>query len=136
MRKDLVRSGMEGLDKKLDYIRTGENVVFRVKKLEHVRLFSNHFIREQIHEGRKVIYLRYGREGALAEEQEGLVIQKADPRAGFELFTLEVQKIMEKAESGALFLFDSLSELRDAWYSDLMMDNFIRVICPFIRERK
>ncbi len=136
MRKDLVRSGMEGLDKKLDYIRTGENVVFRVKKLEHVRLFSNHFIREQIHEGRKVIYLRYGREEALAEEQEGLVIQKADPRAGFELFTLEVQKIMEKAESGALFLFDSLSELRDAWYSDLMMDNFIRVICPFIRERK
>ncbi|MDE6960644.1 MAG: hypothetical protein K2P27_07270 [Lachnospiraceae bacterium] len=103
MRKDLVRSGMEGLDKKLDYIRTGENVVFRVKKLEHVRLFSNHFIREQIHEGRKVIYLRYGREEALAEEQEGLVIQKADPRAGFELFTLEVQKIMEKAESGALF---------------------------------
>ena len=38
---------MEGLDKKLDYIRSGENVVFRVKELEHFCFFSEEFLKEQ-----------------------------------------------------------------------------------------
>ena len=62
MTDDFIRSGMEGLDKKLDFIRAGENVVFRVKQLQHFRFFSDVFIKEQIDEGKKVIYLRFGKQ--------------------------------------------------------------------------
>ena len=136
MTEEFIQSGLEGLDKKLDHIRKGENVVFRVKQLEHFRFFADRFLKEQLQEGKNIIYLRFGREEALAEEQKGLRIRPADPSEGFELFTLAVHEIIEEAGEEAVFLFDSLSELRDVWYSDLMMDNFIRVTCPFIRERK
>lgn len=136
MTEEFIQSGMEGLDKKLDHIRKGENVVFRVKQLEHFRFFSDHFLREQLQEGKNVIYLRFGREEALAEEQEGLKLHQVDPSKGFELFTLDVHELMEEAGEEAVFLFDCLSELRDVWHSDLMMDNFVRVTCPFVKERK
>lgn len=136
MTEDFIRSGMEGLDKKLDYIRMGENVVFRVKQLEHFRFFSEGFLKEQIREGKKVIYLHFDKEETLTDILEGLVVRQMDPTIGFELFTLAVHEIIEEAGEGAVFLFDSLSKLQEAWYSDLMMDNFIRVTCPFIRELK
>ncbi len=136
MEEELIHSGMEGLDKKLDYIRAGENVVFRVKKLEHVRFFAERLINEQLCEGRRVLYLRFGREELLTDLPAGLIVHQVDPAEGFELFTLDVHGAIEQAGSGAIILFDSLSELQGAWYSDLMMDNFIRVTCPLIRELK
>ena len=136
MEDNTIRSGMEGFDKKLDYIRAGENVVFRVKELDHFRFFSEKFIKEQIQEGKNVIYLRFGRKKVLTDIQKGLKIHQLDPSIGFELFTLSVHEIIEEAGEGAVFLFDCLSELQEAWYSDLMMDNFMRVTCPCIREWK
>ena len=136
MEDNTIRSGMEGFDKKLDYIRAGENVVFRVKELDHFRFFSEEFIKEQIQEGKNVIYLRFGRKKVLTDIQKGLKIHQLDPSIGFELFTLSVHEIIEEAGEGAVFLFDCLSELQEAWYSDLMMDNFMRVTCPCIREWK
>lgn len=136
MEENRLKSGMEGLDQKLDYIRTGENVVFRVKQLEDFCFFSERFLREQIREGKKVIYLRFGKEKPLTELQEGLTVRQIDPSIGFELFALAVHEIIEEAAEGAVFLFDCLSKLQEAWYSDLMMDNFMRVTCPCIREWK
>lgn len=134
MTDNIIRSGMEGFDKKLDYIRAGENVVFRVKELDHFRFFSDEFLKEQIQEGKNVIYLRFGSKKVLTDIQTGLKIHQLDPSIGFELFTLSVHEIIEEAGEGAVFLFDCLSELQEAWYSDLMMDNFMRVTCPCIRE--
>lgn len=136
MTDNIIKSGMEGFDKKLDYIRAGENVVFRVKELDHFRFFSEEFLKEQIQEGKNVIYLRFGRKNVLTDIQTGLKIHQLDPSIGFELFTLSVHEIIEEAGEGAVFLFDCLSELQEAWYSDLMMDNFMRVTCPCIREWK
>lgn len=134
MAEHIFKSGMEGLDKKLDYIRSGENVVFRVKQLEYFRFFSEGFLREQILEGKKVIYIRFGAEKLLTEIQEGLTIHQLNPEIGFELFTLAVHEIIESAGEGAVFLFDCLTRLQEIWYSDLMMDNFMQVTCPCIRE--
>ena len=131
---DLIRSGMTGLDKKLDFIRAGENVVFRVTQLQHFRFFSDVFLQEQLREGKKIIYLRFGSQEPLTDRTEGITIRQVDPRMGFELFTLAVHEIIEAAGEGTVFLFDCLSQLQEAWYSDLMMDNFMRVTCPFIRE--
>ncbi len=136
MAEDYIRSGMDGLDRKLDYIRSGENVVFRVKEPDHFRFFSEGFLKEQIAEGKKVLYIRFGKDEPLTKIRDGLEVRQVDPAEGFELFTLGVHEIIEEAGPGTFFLFDCLSELQIAWYSDLMMDNFIRVTCPFIREAK
>lgn len=136
MTEHIIKSGMAGLDKKLDYIRAGENVVFRVKQPEHFCFFAQEFLKEQIHEGKNVIYLRFGKKKRLTDIQEGLTVHQLDPTIGFELFTLSVHKIIEEAGEESVFLFDCLSELQEAWYSDLMMDNFMRVTCPCIRELK
>ena len=134
MAETIFKSGMEGLDKKLDYIRSGENVVFRVKELEHFCFFSEEFLKEQILEGKHVIYICFGEEKSLTHFREGLTVHQIDPAVGFELFTLAVHEMIEAAGEGAVFLFDSLTKLQEIWYSDLMMDNFMRVTCPCIRE--
>ena len=87
MAETIFKSGMEGLDKKLDYIRSGENVVFRVKELEHFCFFSEEFLKEQILEGKHVIYICFGEEKSLTHFREGLTVHQIDPAVGFELFT-------------------------------------------------
>ena len=135
MGNDYFKSGSEGLDKKLDYIRSGENVILRVTKIQDFCFFSGPFLKEQLREGRKVVYLRFGNHEPLTEYSEDFEIRQLDPSIGFEIFTLAVHEIVEEAGEGAFFLFDSLSQLQQVWYSDLMMDNFMRVTAPFIHEK-
>ena len=51
----------------------------------------------------------------------------------FESFTIEVSRILAERGEGDLLVFDCLSELQTAWATDLMMENFFRVITPQIR---
>ena len=43
-----VSSGFKGLDQKLDYVRKGDNIVFRVLNLEYFRFFAKQFVIQAI----------------------------------------------------------------------------------------
>lgn len=129
-----IHSGLAGLDRILDGIRIGDNVVWQVGSVEDYRVVARIFADQAIRDGRFLVYIRFAPHDAILEEREGLVIHRLDPFLGFERFTGEVHRIVEAAGVGAFYVFDCLSELQTAWAADLMMGNFFTVTCPYLFE--
>lgn len=129
-----VNSGVPGLDAMLDHIRLGDNVVWQVSSLDDYRLFTEPFARRAVAEGRNVIYIRFAGHAPVLQDLSGVTVYEPDASAGFESFTVSVHNIITQEGRGALYVFDSLSELQVAWSTDLMMENFFRVTCPYLFE--
>lgn len=153
---DRIKSGIPDLDKSLDNIRLGDNVVWHVSELDEFRLFVKPFINQALKDHRNLIYIRFAYHEPFVditpEEQEmlnkrdpnsdelytmiqrenGLKIYQVDPSTQFEAFTVAVHNIITKEGRFSFYVFDSLSELQVAWSADLMMGNFFRVTCPYL----
>lgn len=114
-------SGLPGLDKTLDSIRIGDNVVWQVSVIEDYRFVVDPFIRQSVKDGRNLIYIRFSRHAELAVLQPGLKIYKLDPSLGFEAFTVRVHEIITIEGRGAFYIFDCLSALQEAWSTDLIL---------------
>jgi len=131
---DKIYSGVEGIDKVLDFIRLGDNVVWQVSDINEYSFFVESLAKRAIKEKRNLIYMRFAHHKQLLEPQEGLKIIQLDASAGFESFTIAVHEIIEQEGEEAFYVFDSISELQVAWSADLMMGNFFVVTCPFLFE--
>jgi hypothetical protein len=131
---DKIRSGIDGIDKALDFIRLGDNVVWQVSDIEEYAFFVEPLARQAIKEKRNLVYMRFAQHKPLLKPQEGLKVINLDANAGFESFTVAVHEIIEHEGQEAFYVFDSLSELQVAWSADLMMGNFFVVTCPFLFE--
>ena len=59
-------------------------------------------------------------------------IKGAKYRHRFEDFTVNIHNLIEREGRDAFYVFDCLSELEEAWATDLMMGNFFHLTCPFI----
>ena len=68
-RFDRVSSGIPDMDKVLDSIRLGDNVVWRVVSLDDFKVFLEPYVSQAINDKRKVIYVRFASHEALLEEQ-------------------------------------------------------------------
>lgn len=126
-----IPTGFEGLDAKLDYVRPGDNVVFRVQALEHFMFFCNELLRQAKADGRTVHYIHFQMMEPLLEEREGLVVHPLDPREGFQLFSLNIRTVIEQTGKGQIFIFDCLTWLQELWATDIMMSNFVRITAPY-----
>lgn len=129
-----VLSGYQGLDKKLDYIRTGDNIVFRVINLEYFRFFAKGFVEQAKRDNRPVHYIRFGGHKPMLEDMDHVIVHKLDPTIGFEKFTIEIYKTIVEAKNEAFFIFDNISVLGEFWNTDLMLGNFFQVTCPVLSE--
>ena len=129
---DRILSGIPEMDKALDNIRLGDNVVWRVSDLSEFRLFMEPYVKQAIKDKRKIIYFRFaGHEPFITDTPEVKTI-KIPLTHRFENFTVEIHNAIEKEGRDAFYVFDCLSELQAAWATDLMMGNFFRVTCPFL----
>ncbi len=129
---DKIKSGHQGLDAMLDSIRLGDNVVWQVTDLDEFTHFARLFAAQAIADGRNLIYMRFAGHEPILEPQPGLKIYEFDPDLGFETFTVQIHNRIAEEGKDAFYVFDSLSSLQSAWYTDLMMGNFFRVTCPFL----
>ena len=152
---DRVKSGIPGLDKALDNIRLGDNVVWNVTNLNEFSYFVNPYVKQAKEDNRNLIYIRFANHPPLIDmteedfklleieqnnsdtefcmiERDGIKIYKVNPYNQFETFTLEVHRIIEKEGFDAFYVFDCLSDLQAVWSTDLMMGNFFKVTCPFL----
>lgn len=66
---DRVCSGLPGLDSALDFIRLGDNVVWRVSDLQEFHLFLDPFVERTIADGRKLVYVRFASHPPLISER-------------------------------------------------------------------
>ncbi|SFX00642.1 PEP/pyruvate-binding domain-containing protein [Olsenella sp. kh2p3] len=130
---DRVPSGIDGLDKVLDSIRLGDNVVWQVSSLDEFRPIADAFVGRSVADGRNVIYLRFAsHRRIIARGTPGVVEVDLDPRKGFETFTMQVHDVITREGPEAFYVFDSLSDLQVAWSADLTMGNFFRLTCPYL----
>lgn len=129
-----VNSGMSGLDNMLDYMRLGDNVVWQVSSLDDYMLFTESFARQAVKDGRNLIYIRFAEHKPVLKDLSDIKVYELNASAGFESFTVSVHNIITQEGRGALYFFDSLSDLQVAWSTDLMMGNFFCVICPYLFE--
>jgi hypothetical protein len=130
-----VSSGIASFDAVIDYLRTGDNVVWQVSDLEDYRYFVQSFLAASLAEKRKIIYIRFADHAPLvAERTDGVRICHLDPRDGFEPFSSEVFRIIAEEGRGAFYIFDCLSNLLSEWATDLMVGNFFVITCPYLFE--
>ena len=129
---DRVASGIPQMDECFDNIRLGDNVVWRVDRLEDFSLFVKPYVEQAIRDGRNLIYIRFASHPPFFEEMEGLKIVNVELSHRFETFTVDIHEIIRREGLDAFYVFDCLSELQTAWATDLMMGNFFQVTCPYL----
>ena len=129
---DKVLSGIPDLDRALDFIRLGDNVVWRVSSLDEFRFFADPFVEQAKKDKRKIIYFRFASHPELVKECSEVKRVCVPLSHRFETFTVEIHRVIEQEGRDAFYVFDCLSELQTAWATDLMMGNFFRVTCPFL----
>ena len=131
---DRIPSGYPGADEVFDNIRMGDNVVWQVTELAEYRLFAQPFADRAIADGRNMVYMHFTHHEPLLSARPGLKIFEFDPDMGFEPFTVAIYNRITAEGKDTFYVFDSLSDLQSAWYTDQMMANFFRVTCPYLYE--
>ncbi|MEN6466274.1 MAG: PEP/pyruvate-binding domain-containing protein [Syntrophaceae bacterium] len=129
---DRVTTGLKGLDKIIDDLRAGDNVVWQVDEIDDYKGYVYPYVKAALNDGRKVVYIRFGNHPALFERGNGIIIHELDATAGFESFSLQLHKVIEKEGRETFYVFDCLSDLLSAWATDLMIGNFFLITCPYL----
>ncbi len=127
-----IESGIPAMDRALDNIRLGDNVVWRVSSVAQFKEFAVPFARQAIRDGRNLIYVRFAEHEPILEPMEGLRIVHMKLTHLFETFTINIHKLIEQEGRDAFYVFDCLSELEEAWATDLLMGDFFHLTCPFL----
>ena len=125
-------TGLDGLDRILNGLRLGDNVVWRVDAVDDYREFVKPFVRAALTDGKRVVYCRFARHEPLIEDGRGVEVYNLDAYRGFESFTTRLHAIIGQEGVGVYYVFDCLSELLDAWATDAMIGNFFVVTCPYL----
>ena len=129
---DRIRSGIPMMDDALQNIRLGDNVVWQVPSLDEFRPIAERFAQQAVKDHRNLIYIRFAKHEPILTEREGLRIISVDLSHRFETFTVNIHNLIEKEGYDTFYVFDCLSELEQAWSTDLMMGNFFHLTCPFL----
>jgi len=129
-----IGSGLASLDKLLQGLRPGDNVVWQVDRLDDYPYFARAFAEQAIRDGFDCVYLRFAPHTAVLEPRPGLTIIRIDPGPGFDYFTGEVHRIIEERGRRVCYIFDNLSTLVEEWATDELLANFFQVTCPYLFE--
>lgn len=129
-------TGLMELDKIIDKLRIGDNVVWQVEDINDYHHFVTPYVNKALADGKKVVYMRFARHKPLIKEGEGVVIYNLDAHRGFEHFSSQVHNIVTKEGEDVYFVFDCLSDLQAIWATDTMIGNFFMITCPYLFESR
>jgi hypothetical protein len=129
-----VTTGMEGLDKILNYLQMGDNVVFQVDGIDDYKTFVQPYVASALEQGRRVVYMRFANHPPVIEKSEKIVVYKLNANVGFESFSTQVHNIVRHEGRDVFYVFDCLSDLLYSWATDLMIGNFFVITCPYLFE--
>ncbi len=129
-----VSTGWKSLDKIIEHLRRGDNVVWQVDGIDDYQRLVSPFVKSAIARNERVVYMRFARHVALFEKRNNLTIYHLNVENGFESFSSEVHSIITKEGRDVFYVFDSLSDLLHAWATDLMIGDFFFITCPYLFE--
>ena len=125
-------TGMPTLDRVLDGLRAGDNVVWRLDDIAFYVPFAEAFLEYARSCSRTVVYFRFGGHAPVLAEEHGVIVQRNDPELGFENFITQIHRTIRDVGTGGYYVFDALSDLSDTCYSDRMIGNFFQLTCPYL----
>jgi hypothetical protein len=125
-------TGLPSLDKVLENLVPGDNVVWRVDSIDDYYPFVIPFCRCAAEQGRQLVYFRFAQHRELVPADAGATVYTVHAEDGFENFITGIFNAIEKYGRGVCYVFDSLSELAVDWYSDRMLGNFFMLACPYL----
>ena len=123
-------TGLPGLDAVLHGIQPGDNIVWGVDRIEDYARLVHPYEKAARESGRRVVYFRFAKHEPLFGKSHPIEIREIDPAPGFEHFVRKIHKVIEDCGPGTAYIFDSLSSLADAWFSDQALGNFFILTCP------
>ncbi|MDD5672814.1 MAG: PEP/pyruvate-binding domain-containing protein [Chitinivibrionales bacterium] len=125
-------TGLPNLDRVLENLVSGDNVVWRVDSVDDYRPFVVPFCECAIRQGRQLVYFRFAQHRPLVPAGIGASLYEVHAEDGFENFIDGIFNAIEKHGREVCYVFDSLSELAVDWYSDRMLGNFFMLACPYL----
>lgn len=125
-------TGIEALDRILEGLRLGDNVVWQVDNVADYAYFVKAFVARTLQEQRRLVYLRFGQHRRIVPDHPLVRVYYLEPELGFESFSARVHDIAASEGRGVYYVFDCLSDLLATWETDLMIGNFFRVTCPYL----
>ncbi len=138
---DKVSTGIDGLDRIIQYLRVGDNVAWQIDSLADYMYVANRFVMGIARAGKRIVYIRFGSHDEIVDA-EGLKAYGAnvkkyeiDPHIGFETFAVQVHRIISGEGRGVFFIFDCISDLQKYWFSDNMVANLVCLTTPFIAQQ-
>lgn len=134
MKTTALSTGLPGLDRVLQGLRPGDNVVWEVDGIEDYLPMLGPLCNEASRLQRRLIYFRFARHAPLLDEHCGAEIHQLDPQEGFERFLSQILDAIEQGGPGAYYIFDCLSDLAADWFSDRMLGNFFMITCPYLYQ--
>jgi pyruvate, water dikinase len=133
-KESVTYTGLPGLDKILNGVVLGDNVVFQVDTIDDYVRFVSPFCKEACRQKRELIYFRFADHQVVVPEGTCDHVFHLHPEEGFEVFISEIFNVIERFGFGAFYVFDCLSELAVDWYSDRMLGNFFMLTCPYLYD--
>jgi pyruvate,water dikinase len=125
-------TGLPGLDRILNGLILGDNVVLQVESMDDYQPFVDAYVRQAVAERRKLVYFRFARHRELIPESPDVRRVTVSPDMGFEAFVSDVVDVIGACGLEAFYLFDCLSELAVDWFSDRTLANFFMIVCPYL----
>lgn len=127
-------TGLPGLDRVIAGLIPGDNIVWQVENWEVYARLAVPYIENASRTGRHIVYFRFASHPPLVEDSPKVRLKKLDPGAGFEEFLMSIHQVIEEEGRGSFYLFDCLSDLAGAWFSDQMLGNFFMLTCPYLYD--
>ncbi len=132
VQEEVSNTGLPGLDRILERVQLGDNVVLQVDSIDDYVKFVTPFCHEAVRQHRPLIYFRFADHRPVVPEDSEAEVHVLKPNEGFELFISEILNIIDRKGKGAFYVFDCLSDLSVDWYSDRMLGNFFMLACPYL----
>ncbi len=125
-------TGLPGLDRILKGILPGDNVVWQLDSVEEYQRLIDPCVEWARTSGRPLVYFRFAADVPLVSAGPGVFVEALDPTSGFEAFVGAMHERIRLTGRGATYIFDCLSPLAEMWYSDVMLGNFFKLMCPYL----
>lgn len=130
-----VSTGWESLDRIIDHLRPGDNVVWQVDAIDDYQRLVTDFVNCALTNNKRVVYLRFARHLPMLEDRRDLItVYQLSEEQGFESFSSQVHSIITQEGRDTFYVFDSLSDLLHVWATDLMIGDFFSITCPYLYE--
>ena len=132
IKEGVSNTGLPGLDRILNGVMLGDNVVLQVDTISDYVRFVTPFCQEARRRNIDLIYFRFADHRPVVPEGMCDHVFELHPETGFENFISDIFHVIERFGKGAFYVFDCLSELAVDWYSDRMLGNFFMLTCPYL----